>query len=277
MLKGKGKIKTMEEILAALKKANSEATTTANLISGAKSSEPILLQCSRTVIAIHAIPILSITNQTAPRCTYTELLEAESAIDPLIARWKRIQLACIIAVSVLHLYETGWLSENLEMADFLFFGTANSHYHLHSCMAPYISPKDPKPHMQTPFECLKGAGDPQTYLGARDQRLATLFHRLGIVLFELGRGMDYRTIAAMSNEEYAGLKPEDIEMLRKSKVIQEIEKIPFGRSYADLVKFCLTGRLYATSLIDFDRRFNEAVVEKLGRLEMHFSAILEDE
>ncbi|KAF2731513.1 hypothetical protein EJ04DRAFT_579067 [Polyplosphaeria fusca] len=129
---------------------------------------------------------------------------------------------------------------------------------------------------QTPFDCLKAAGDPVSFLGARDQRLATLFYRLGIVLFELGRGVDYRSVVGRG-EEFAGLRPEDVDMLRKSRVMEEIEKIPFGRSYADLVKVCLTGRLYATSLMDVDRRFNEAVVERLRRLEMHFSAILQED
>jgi len=76
-----------------------------------------------------------------------------------------------------------------------------------------------------------------------------LFHRLGIVLFELGRGVQHREIFKKGEQS-------------ESEVLAEIEKIQFGRPYRDLVKVCLTGSLYATSAINIDRHFDRAVVEK---------------
>ena len=182
-----------------------------------------------------------------------------------MARWERIQLACIIAISVLHLYETGLLSEQLETSDFYFFGTADIHYKESSQISPYVLPSSPKSPVQTPFDCLKSDCNGQSFLGARDERLATLFHRLGIVLFEIGRGIEFKSIeSTMEFDTDAGssMAPEDLELMKRSKVLKEIEKIPFGRSYTDLVKFCLTGKLYATSAMNIDSKFNEAVVER---------------
>ncbi|KAH7065861.1 hypothetical protein BKA63DRAFT_572007 [Paraphoma chrysanthemicola] len=281
---GNDKVRTMEEIRAALKNRTATFGHAAVPPEGL-SIDPMLLHTSQVIIVLHEVPGIITKGQNPsepiPRCTFLELLSAESAVDPFIARWKRIQLAFIIALSVLHLYETGWLSEQLEMADFQFFGTANSQYVESSPISPYVSPIGPKAALQTPFDCLKMAGDPQTFLGARDTRLATLFYSLGIVLFELGRGIDHKSINSLTtldldvSADPSTLSPEDVDTIRKSRVLKEIEKIPFGRAYADLVKYCLTGRLYATSKINVDGTFNDAVVEKLRKLEMHFSAIIQ--
>ncbi|KAH7075999.1 hypothetical protein FB567DRAFT_583159 [Paraphoma chrysanthemicola] len=265
---GNDKIRTMEEIRAALKNRTATFGHAAVPLAGL-SIDPMLLHTSQVMIVLHEVPGIITKGQNSsepiPRCTFLELLSAESAVDPFIARWKRIQLAFIIALSVLHLYETGWLSEQLEMADFQFFGTANSQYVESSPISPYVSPTGPKAAFQTPFDCLKMTGDPQSFLGARDTRLATLFYSLGIVLFELGRGIDHKSIHSLAtlDLEPSTLSPEDADTIRKSRVLKEIEKIPFGRAYADLVKYCLTGRLYATSKINVDGTFNDAVVENL--------------
>ncbi len=119
-------------------------------------------------------------------------------------------------------------------------------------IAPYISAVELKPGADsnaTPFDCLKRNQVAPNLLGSRDERLATLFHRLGIVLFELGRGLQHRDI-------FHGVEPTEAE------VLAEIEQIQFGRVYRDLVKVCLTGSLYASSEINIDSQFNRVVVEK---------------
>jgi len=254
-------VKTIDEIISELKKRGAKVTSSSTISAKAITLTPMLLHSSQTIIVVHEVPgvIKQVWKPNEPvlRCTFPELLQAESAVDPFMARWKRIQLACIIAVSVMHLYETGWLSEQLETTDFHFFGTADSQYQDSGLISPYISPAGPKVPDRTPFDCLKSDVNPQSFLGARDERLATLFYRLGIV--------QYISIAAaigIDADAEGTLAPEDIESIRRSKILQEIEKIPFGRSYADLVKFCLTGKLYATSAINIDRKFNEAVIER---------------
>lgn len=63
-------------------------------------------------IVIHGIPDPNPQPQSAP-LSFDDLMRAQSTLDPLIAGWKRLQLACTIAVSVLHLHETGWISDHL--------------------------------------------------------------------------------------------------------------------------------------------------------------------
>ncbi|KAF2802211.1 uncharacterized protein BDZ99DRAFT_468995 [Mytilinidion resinicola] len=252
------KINTLEEIVAAIK------------TKPFKRNEPpasLLFKSQHTTIVIHGIPgAFSPTVAKAfSRCSFAELLKAQVGVDPLVACWKRLQLACIIAISVLHLYETGWISEQFAANDFHFFGAANSQYAEPNGISPYVSALAPQTDLTaTPFDCLKKNQLPQSLLRARDVRLATLFHRLGIVLFELGRGAQYREIFTD-------------ELPTEGEVLDEIEKIPFGRPYRDLVKVCLTGSLYATSVVNIDSHFNRVVIEQLTRLEQHFSAILHGE
>jgi hypothetical protein len=220
------------------------------------SATSLLFRSQQTTIVIHGIKGATASSPTVQaaflRCSFAELLRAEAGVDPLVAHSKRLQLACIIAISVLHLYETGWISEHLETNDFHFFGSADSQYHELTRISPYVSAvslPSKATGTTTPFDCLKRTHLPASLLGSRDERLATLFHRLGIVLFELGRGIQHREIF-------------EVEEPSESQVLAEIEKIQFGRPYRDLVKVCLTGSLYATSVINIDTRFDRAVVEK---------------
>jgi hypothetical protein len=218
----------------------------------------LLFRSQHTTIVIHGITGTATSSPTVRetflRLSFAELLQGEAGVNPIVASWKRSQLACIIAISVLHLYETGWISEQLETNDFHFFGSADSQYHEQNRIAPYVSALASKSNPgATPFDCLKRNQVPSNLLGTRDERLATLFHRLGIILFELGRGVQHSDIFtdASSNE---------------SDVLDEIEKIPFGRSYRDLVKACLTGSLYTASEINIDSQFDRVVVEKCAAL-----------
>jgi hypothetical protein len=230
---------------------------------GQDSLRSLLFRSQHTTIVIHGISGSSTASSTMQeallRCTFAELLQAETAVTPLVALWKRLQLACIIAISVLHLYETGWISEHLETSDFHFFGSPDSQYQEWNRIAPYISAPGSKntdgtiTNGTTPFDCLRRTQVPSNLLGSRDERLATLFHKLGIVLFELGRGVQHRDVFKYKTPS-------------EGAVLAEIEKIQFGRMYRDLVKVCLTGSLYAASEINVDSQFNRVVVEKYAAL-----------
>lgn len=254
------KISTIEEIVDGIR--DGVATTQ-------DSPASLLFKSQHTVIVVHGISgstrFSPIIQDSFTRCSFAELLRAEAKVAPLVACWKRLQLACVIAISVLHLYETGWISEHFETNDFHFFGSPNIQYDELRGIAPYVSASSSQADFSaSPFDCLKKNQLPQSLLGARDVRLAGLFHRLGIVFFELGRGVQYREIFKEASPS-------------ESDVLLEIEKIPFGRPYRDLVSVCLTGSLYATSVMNLDRQFNTVVIEKLTRLEQHFSAILHGE
>jgi len=228
-----------------------------------RTGTSLLFRSQQTTIVIHGIKGAAASSPTVHetflRCTFADLLHAEKEtnVDPLLAHSKRLQLACIIAISVLHLYETGWITEHLETNDFHFFGSPDSQYHELTRISPYISSvslpeketgREKERGLSTPFDCLRRTHLPASLLGSRDERLATLFHRLGIVLFELGRGVQYSEV--FKGEEGEG------------DVLREIEKIQFGRPYRDLVKVCLTGSLYASSVVNIDSCFDKVVVEK---------------
>lgn len=241
------KVNTLEEIVAIIK----------DRVASAEDLPPSLLfQNHHRMIVINGITRSSKSSpdaaQAISKCSFADLLKAQTGVDQFIAGWKRLQLACIIAISVLHLYETGWISEQLETNDFHFFGSAESQYHEINNIAPYVSSITSRTDLSikfSPFDCLKKNQLPDSLLGTRDVRLATLFHRLGIVLFELGRGLQYTDVF-------------DEGMPTKSEVLSQIEEIPFGRPYRDLVKTCLTGSLYAASVVNIDTHFNHEVIEK---------------
>jgi hypothetical protein len=100
------------------------------------SRRSLLFRNHHTTIIIHgspgSLPTTSNTVQGAKymRCSFAEMLSPEKQRDvtPIVALWKRLQLACIISISVLHLYETGWISERLETSNFHFFGSPDSQY-----------------------------------------------------------------------------------------------------------------------------------------------------
>jgi hypothetical protein len=256
----------------------------------------VLLRNVQTIIVVHKVPdaeaashLKSVTEKL-DQCSFAEVVKAGSSVDTLIALWKRLQLACIIAISVLHLYETGWISEQLATSDFHFFGPADCQYDDLARISPYVSPSNREDRTaNTPFDCIRRAQLSQTLLGTRDERLATLFYRLGIVLFEIGRGGPYSEFLSAIKVPKAGNLQHTSDDI--SIVLAEIDKIPFGRPYRDLVKLCLTGSLYATSVVNIDIQFNKKVVdelvapslfalftwanpERLTRLEKHFSAIM---
>jgi len=208
------------------------------------SQRSLLFRNQHTTIIIHGSPSSLTTGDTMPgakymRCSFADMLSAEKQQDvtSIVALWKRRQLACIISISVLHLDETGWISERLETSDFHFFGPPDSQYLESTQIAPYtkstekVIPTQPgtadastpvsTSNDTTPFDYLLQTSQvPSNILGSkRDERLATLFHKLGIVLFELGRGDHYRNIFRWK------VLPDE------RAVLGEIEKIQFGRPH----------------------------------------------
>jgi hypothetical protein len=179
------KTNTLEEIVAALKTGKPRLY---------EPPATLLFKSQHTTIVIHGITgttaFSPVVAEAFSRCSFAELLRAQGGVDPFVACWKRLQLACIIVISVLYLYETGWILEKFETNDFHFFGSVDSQYDELNRISPYVSALTLQTDLTaTPFDCLKRNQLAQSLLGARDVRLGILFHRLGIVLFELGRGV----------------------------------------------------------------------------------------
>lgn len=177
--------------------------------SNSHSSIAISSQDAANSIIIHSVSSINTQTQWPAKdlvqCTFHQVLEAQSKTNPLTADWKRLQLACTITVSVLQLYQTGWLPEHLEGSLFYFFGPPQNQLHEATAASSFISPSEEIVPIKerTSFDCLRRPISPQFLSSAREEQAAALLHQLGIILFELGRGGQYRSF--FSSRDMASL------------------------------------------------------------------------
>lgn len=175
-------------------------------------------------------PLLKSTS--GPRCSLSELIEAGPNIDPFLVRWMRLQLPCIISNSVLHLSETGWISQHLDIDDFYVLGPPGPQYTETVRIASIVaSSKQMSSSSKTPFDCLQRPQLSHILRDHRDERLAMLFYRLGIILFEIGRGREHSEIFGQTALGCAGPSP----MSDASIILAEAGKLPLGQTYRKLV------------------------------------------
>ena len=235
-------------------------------------------------------------------CTFYDVLEAQPKNNTYVAGWKRLQLACTIATSVLHLRATGWMPRHLESDAFHFFGPPQHQLDEKSGTSLFISPSTQSviQKLETPFDCLRRTTFTQTLFSQPEEEASTLIHQLGILLFELGRGGRYSTFfsnefptTVPSIDSLSNVQISSKLLWEKSLVLAEIEKIEFGRSYRELVTSCLSGSLYYDVATDVETHLDRKIVQKyvycppetqglsliigtyrLLDLEKHFSAIL---
>lgn len=237
---------------------------------GGKDGPEILQVNDIGFITIHRIPdpTLPISNagiQTT-QCSLHDFLEAHKKVDPFISSWKRLQLACTISISVLHLYETGWIQQALHANDIHFYGPPES-----QCASKQVSPfvsvnptfnptSKQKGKMVSPFDCLRDQGSLNLLDSMRPEiRLSDIFHHLGVILFEIGRGTSAELLLLELGQGHV-LSQLDL----KDRLFEEIEKIDLGYSkpYKELVKACLAGRICANPVGNVDEAFHRTVVEK---------------
>ncbi|KAF8245646.1 hypothetical protein K440DRAFT_662695 [Wilcoxina mikolae CBS 423.85] len=250
-------------------------------VDGHDTTLPVLTPDSDGAIAhvIHRVVQTARGKVYPEECTFQQFLSAHSSFDPLLSISKRLQLACTICISVLHLYETGWISDKLKSEDIHFYDPLPAIFDEQTAISPFISRTEQEVlgtlvDEMSPFDCLRRSMPPGTLLASHDERLATLFHRVGIILFELGRGEGYEDILLRKGK---GKGKEVVTYsLNQDKVVvlEEIEKIPFGKQYRDLVKLCLTGCVYHNSQIGMDSQFHQSVIQTLLQLEKHFDSII---
>ncbi|KAF8536556.1 hypothetical protein BDD12DRAFT_807678 [Trichophaea hybrida] len=149
-----------------------------------------------------ASPPASHSSIQTVRISLYEFLEAQQNIDPFLSSYKRLQLANLIAISVLHLYETGWVKYALNPDDILFYGPVEAQFDEYAAVAPFISVKDPNAKPNSPsrypvslFSSLQEPELPDFLSFTRpDAKLSSLFHELGILLFEIGQSKPNRIL-----------------------------------------------------------------------------------
>lgn len=180
--------------------------------------------------------------------SFTELMASQPSVDPFLSRWMRLKIACTVAISVLHLHQTGWISDQLQIGHFYFIPAQEGFFPLEpNDVGTFVThPTRQAPaEDSSPFDCLRRPGRLSSLLVEQEQDLTKLFHQLGIVLFELGLGKHYQDLwgkespGALSSSG----KQQSSWSLNKEGILAEVDKIPFGRPYRDLVKLCLAGSL----------------------------------
>ncbi|MCJ1384568.1 hypothetical protein MMC17_007685 [Xylographa soralifera] len=198
--------------------------------------------------------------------SFKDVLAAELSSDPLMSRWKRLQIACTIAVSVLYLHETGWIPNPLQSTDLKFLGLADSSVFDMIAAQPVVSAQM-QPNVAliqtTPFDCPE-AQQSLEHVQRRSRRTTAQ---------SFPPPWDCRVTSQTVNGKAPTLA-NIVSPMEKDYILAEVEKIPFGRTYRELFRVCLEGRLYATSTLSVDTHFQKAIVEQLLNLEKHFSAII---
>jgi len=207
-------------------------------------------------IIIHGIrkPRLVQTNDSADTSlsSFSDLMASQPSVDPLLSGWMRLKIACTIAISVQHLHQTGWISDQLQTGHFYFIAAQEGFFPLASNdVGTFITHPTRRAPTEdsSPFDCLRRPGRIGSLLIGQDQDLTKLFHQLGIILFELGRGKHYQEFwekgkgKEISDASSGSGQQQNSWGLNKEVILEEVDKIPFGRPYRDLVKLCLAGSL----------------------------------
>ncbi|KAK4996891.1 hypothetical protein LTR66_003595 [Elasticomyces elasticus] len=230
----------------------------------------LLLLSQDATVVIHSAalaPHLALTPRVLP-----DIVRAQPA-HSLLTFQRRLKVACTVAMSVLHLHSSRWVPAALSSSDVCSYDPSGLAEDGLDDTRLFISkPQDHNARpAATPFDCL--CQQTSQELITDRARVALMFHRLGIVLFELGRGKQYNEIFERPRHGRGrghGMGGPDAE-----RVHREINKICFGRPYRDLVRICLSGSLYADTVDEVTREFNTLVVERLRSLERHMSAIIQ--
>lgn len=157
---------------------------------------------------------------------------------------RRVQMALTICISVFDLYHSGTLSPDLSIAHIYSYNhvlfSRDEQSQLLYQEQTYVaasSRHSPTPEL-TPFDHMRK-------IVRSDLKALTddnLFHRLGIVLFEIGHGKRYRYVRSLPDvpRTALGYQPDSaaIQMIDES-----IESIRLGKQYSMIVRQCLSGGL----------------------------------
>jgi len=169
---------------------------------------------------------------------------------------KRVSIATTMAHSVLQLEETGWLPQHLSLNDFYY----HTGPYAPESVDAWLSPLKPGSYEITPFESIHNPTYSEGLANERDRRLSAMYHRLGIALLELGHGRRYQQILHFNNDDNGNNQQ------RVEDIYNAINRIDLGRSYQDVVRLCLTGRLLQGREdgleVDIDKVFGEMVLRK---------------
>jgi hypothetical protein len=181
----------------------------------------------------------------------------DGQLEILRSHKKRLSMATTIAHDILQLQETGWLPPRLSINDLYYHGRLQPE----SIDAWLLPPEcrsysSPDAAQTNPFECVRIPEYSTQLISDRDRRLSTMYHCLGIALFELGHGRSYLHI--LRDNDY------DNDNQRREDIYAAINNIDLGRTYHDVVQLCLTGRLLQgrEDGIYIDRVFNEMVLQR---------------
>jgi hypothetical protein len=126
----------------------------------------------------------------------------------------RLKIACTIAISVLHLHQASWVSDQLQRGHFYFIAVQKGFFPvvLNDVGTFVTHPTRQAPtENSSPFDCLRHPGK--------------------------WKGKEISDASSSFGQQQNSWG------LNKAAILEEVNKIPFGRPYRDLVKLYLAGSL----------------------------------
>lgn len=193
-------------------------------------------QISSAVYGNHRVSLEEIMSKSPIDTTFESVL-------------RRVQMALTICMSVFDLYHSGTVSPDLSIAHIYSYNhilfSRDEQSQLLYQEQTYVAARSrhsPTPEL-TPFDHMR------KFIRSDLEALTddNLFHRLGIVLFEIGRGKQYRHVQNLPGAPRTalGYQPDSaaIQMIDES-----IDSIRLGKQYSMIVRQCLSGGLGANVL-----------------------------
>jgi len=225
-------------------------------------STPVAMYKNGKVIVLHRVRRNTTKLPQSPPCALSASIFDlapqlhGNQLEILHSHKKRVSVATTMAHSVLQLQETGWLPQQLSLNDLFYHAGSGS-------IDAWLSPLKPGSCETTLFECIHDVVYSKQLTNERDRHLSATYHRLGIALLELGHGCSYQQILHSENDDNGNGQQC---LHRLEDIHTAINTINLGRSYQDVVRLCLTGRLLQGREVgldvDIDRVFGEMVLRK---------------
>jgi len=175
-----------------------------------------------------------------PQTTLASLLEHPPVLETARYVWKRLELAHLLALSVLHFYDTGWLRNSLCSHDIMLYGSSKTCLSGKGTLLPVI---------RTPSEPLKVDANGSIISDIRERSFAALYendplrqlfpsslfdnfvHDLGLILLEIGFEKPLHLL------DIDGSEYDDATLLTSLRNLAERTKL--GRSFKELIRLCL--------------------------------------
>lgn len=210
-----------------------------------------------------------------------DILSKHPTTPEFETRLRRVQMALTICISVFDFYESSCLPVNMSIADIYSYKHKllsqeesellyQHQIYVKASDCQELEP-DPTPfdHMHEPPLDFRTSTTYNRVTHARD----TLLHRLGIILFEIGRGIQYDQI--LTNAPSFSSAEKDRLNRHADLVNWSINRIHICDQYKDLVRQCLGGTLDLGVAEAAKSNSAQSVIRRLESMELALTEIMD--